>query len=107
MEKEGHMFNLTQTSIATKKWIVLLILLMGVSIPTYADYSFGVDVVSNIENNITLEAQEAVDSLKSELMLSIQLQMAEMLFEHQLSTIINVDDNVGIKGRMSQDQEEE
>ncbi|MCL1126419.1 hypothetical protein [Shewanella surugensis] len=90
------MLNLTKILMTTKKFVMTLVLLMAVLIPAHADPRIVSDLTRNIENNIAMQMQEAVDSLKSDLSLSIQFQIAEMLFQQQLSSILSDDEQIDV-----------
>ncbi|WP_299491206.1 hypothetical protein [uncultured Shewanella sp.] len=88
------MFNLTHIQTA-RKYLVLFVLLMAMPMSAHAESSIDIDLSHRVGNTITAQMDEAVDSLKAELSLLIQLQMSEMLFEHQLGAILAPELSIG------------
>ncbi|WP_299805916.1 hypothetical protein [uncultured Shewanella sp.] len=75
------MFN--STVLKTVKASVFTALLLGVSATTsaHAETSLVSDVANNIEQNISAQMQDMMAKAQTELSLSIQAQMSEMLFD--------------------------
>lgn len=83
------MFTLTTMTNTAKKCLVSFVLLVGLTIPAHADSAIGMELSRHLEKTMTTQMDEAVDLVKSELSLLIQLQMAEMLFEHELGVVLD------------------
>lgn len=73
------MFNSTVSK--TLKASLLTAVMFGVSATANADNSLITDVANNIEQNISSQMQEMINSAQTELSLSIQSQMSEMMFD--------------------------
>ncbi|ACJ27546.1 Conserved hypothetical protein [Shewanella piezotolerans WP3] len=65
----------------TVKTSVLTVALLGASLSAQAETSLVSEVASNIEQNISAQMQDIVAKAQTELSLSIQSQMSEMMFE--------------------------
>ncbi|WP_298773254.1 hypothetical protein [uncultured Shewanella sp.] len=101
------MFTLTNITNTAKKGLVSFVLLTGLTVSAHADSLFDIDLSRHIENSMTTQMDEAVDSLKSELSLLIQLQMAEMLFEHELDAAFDSASKTAVENTKSQMWEQE
>lgn len=88
-KRKTIMFTLTTMTNKAKRCLVSFVLLAGLAIPAHADSNIGIDLSHHLEKTMTTQMDEAVDSLKSELSLLIQLQMAEMLFDHEFGSILD------------------
>ncbi|ABZ78204.1 conserved hypothetical protein [Shewanella halifaxensis HAW-EB4] len=73
------MFN--STVLKTVKASVFTALLLGTSATVHAETSLVSDVANNIEQNISAQMQDMMTKAQTELSLSIQAQMSEMLFD--------------------------
>ncbi|GIU28410.1 hypothetical protein [Shewanella sp. MBTL60-007] len=73
------MFN--STVLKTVKASVFTALLLGASATVHAETSLVSEVANNIEQNISAQMQDMMTKAQTELSLSIQAQMSEMLFD--------------------------
>ncbi|MCL1139493.1 hypothetical protein [Shewanella pneumatophori] len=73
------MFNSTVSK--TLKAFLLTAVMLGVSTTAHADNALITDVTKNIEQNISSQMQEMINSAQTELSLSIQSQMSELMFD--------------------------
>ncbi|MCG9728566.1 hypothetical protein L1D44_01655 [Shewanella sp. Isolate13] len=73
------MFN--STVLKTVKASVFTALLLGTSATVHAETSLVSEVANNIEQNISAQMQDMMTKAQTELSLSIQAQMSEMLFD--------------------------
>ncbi|MCK8046787.1 hypothetical protein MSG37_18005 [Shewanella sp. 1CM18E] len=73
------MFNSTVSK--TLKVSLLTAVMLGVSATAHADNTLITDVAKNIEQNISSQMQEMINSAQTELSLSIQSQMSELMFD--------------------------
>ncbi len=73
------MFNLTLTNKIRSSLVVIG--LLGMSASVQADTLPTADVISSIEQNISMQTQEMMAAAKREFILSIQTQLAETVVE--------------------------
>ncbi|WP_299002296.1 hypothetical protein [uncultured Shewanella sp.] len=82
------MLTLTTMIHTAKKGLVSFVLFAGLTVSAHADSLLDMNLSRHIENSLATQMDEAANSLKSELSLLIQLQMAEMLFDHEFEAIL-------------------
>lgn len=81
------MFNLTLTNKIRSSLVVIG--LLGMSTSVQADSLPTADVISSIEQNISMQTQEMMAAAKREFILSIQTQLAEAVVD--LSDTVEVE----------------
>lgn len=77
--KDDIMFNSTAKKIAKSSLVIAV--LMGASMTANADSLIPSDLTSNIESNLTAQMQEMMQVAQTELSLSLQTQLSEVMFE--------------------------